>query len=137
MEQDLKRDVIKSDTASVEIPELELELSHGSLGGVYTTVRPYDPTPSSTFYPTTPGHGFAQCPCFSHLPHPQCRQLMTFVSLAGVSCALRLRCVARGRTHMGPLLDLYHHVHTSTTHPPPCHVLPPLTAIGGGPDEHD
>jgi zinc finger protein len=39
-EMDMKRDVIKSDTASIEIPELELELSHGSLGGIYTTVRP-------------------------------------------------------------------------------------------------
>jgi zinc finger protein len=42
---DLKRDVIKSDTASVEVPELELELSHGSLGGVYTTVRVTSPPP--------------------------------------------------------------------------------------------
>lgn len=36
---DMKRDVIKSDTAMLEIPELELEMSHGSLGGIYTTVR--------------------------------------------------------------------------------------------------
>jgi zinc finger protein len=36
---DMKRDVIKSDTAMLEIPELELEMSHGSLGGLYTTVR--------------------------------------------------------------------------------------------------
>lgn len=36
---DMRRDVIKSDTAMLEIPELELELSHGTLGGVYTTVR--------------------------------------------------------------------------------------------------
>ena len=35
---DMRRDVIKSDTAMLEIPELELELSHGTLGGVYTTV---------------------------------------------------------------------------------------------------
>lgn len=36
---DLRRDVLKSDSAMVEIPELELELAHGSLGGVFTTVE--------------------------------------------------------------------------------------------------
>lgn len=38
---DLKRDVIKSDSAMVDIPELDLELGHGTLGGVYTTVCDY------------------------------------------------------------------------------------------------
>ena len=37
--EDLGRDVIKGDTAAVEIPELELELEQGSLGGLYTTVE--------------------------------------------------------------------------------------------------
>ncbi|KAH6796109.1 hypothetical protein C2S51_037095 [Perilla frutescens var. frutescens] len=37
--RDLSRDVIKSDTASVKIPELELELSSGTLGGLVTTVE--------------------------------------------------------------------------------------------------
>ena len=36
---DLKRDVLKSDSSMVSIPELELELGHGTLGGVYTTVE--------------------------------------------------------------------------------------------------
>ncbi|KAL5990861.1 hypothetical protein ACLOJK_011766 [Asimina triloba] len=36
---DLCRDVIKSDTASVKVPELELELASGTLGGVVTTVE--------------------------------------------------------------------------------------------------
>lgn len=36
---DLKRDVLKSDSSSVNIPELELELQNGTLGGVYTTVE--------------------------------------------------------------------------------------------------
>eukprot|EP00768_Dysnectes_brevis_P006958 gnl/Dysnectes_brevis/568_a627_3299.p1 GENE.gnl/Dysnectes_brevis/568_a627_3299~~gnl/Dysnectes_brevis/568_a627_3299.p1 ORF type:complete len:484 (-),score=152.62 gnl/Dysnectes_brevis/568_a627_3299:101-1513(-) len=36
---DLSRDVLKSDSASVVIPELELELSPGTMGGVYTTVE--------------------------------------------------------------------------------------------------
>ena len=36
---DLKRDVLKSDSAMVLIPELDLELGHGTLGGVYTTVE--------------------------------------------------------------------------------------------------
>ena len=36
---DLGRDVIKGDTASVEIPELDLELDQGSLGGLYSTVE--------------------------------------------------------------------------------------------------
>lgn len=36
---DLKRDVLKSDSAMVTIPELDLELGHGTLGGVYTTVE--------------------------------------------------------------------------------------------------
>lgn len=37
--EDLGRDVIKGDTASVEILELDLELAQGSLGGLYTTVE--------------------------------------------------------------------------------------------------
>ena len=36
---DLSRDVLKSDSCGVLIPELELELSNGTLGGVYTTVE--------------------------------------------------------------------------------------------------
>lgn len=36
---DLTRDIIKSSCAGIEIPELELELSEGSLGGFYTTVE--------------------------------------------------------------------------------------------------
>jgi len=36
---DLKRDVLKSDSAMVRIPELDLELQYGTLGGVYTTVE--------------------------------------------------------------------------------------------------
>ncbi|XP_050228426.1 uncharacterized protein LOC126677705 [Mercurialis annua] len=37
--KDLSRDVIKSDTAGVKVPELELELGSGTLGGVVTTVE--------------------------------------------------------------------------------------------------
>lgn len=37
--QDLSRDLLKSDTAMVSIPELELELQHGTLGGMFTTVE--------------------------------------------------------------------------------------------------
>ncbi|KAH6759201.1 ZPR1 zinc-finger domain protein [Perilla frutescens var. frutescens] len=37
--RDLSHDVIKSDTAAVKIPELELELSSGTLGGLVTTVE--------------------------------------------------------------------------------------------------
>ena len=36
---DMVRDVIKSDTAGVRIPELELDMEQGSLGGMYTTVE--------------------------------------------------------------------------------------------------
>ncbi|XP_078434019.1 uncharacterized protein LOC144705292 [Wolffia australiana] len=36
---DLSRDVIKSDNAAVSIPELELELTSGTLGGLVTTVE--------------------------------------------------------------------------------------------------
>ncbi|CAH8298279.1 unnamed protein product [Eruca vesicaria subsp. sativa] len=36
---DLSRDVIKSDTAGVNIPELDLELAGGTLGGMVTTVE--------------------------------------------------------------------------------------------------
>uniref|UniRef100_A0A7C9CWJ2 Zinc finger ZPR1-type domain-containing protein n=1 Tax=Opuntia streptacantha TaxID=393608 RepID=A0A7C9CWJ2_OPUST len=36
---DLNRDVIKSDSASVKIPELDLELASGTLGGIVTTVE--------------------------------------------------------------------------------------------------
>ncbi|KAM0874523.1 hypothetical protein ACQ4PT_037360 [Festuca glaucescens] len=37
--KDLSRDVIKSDSAAVTVPELELELSAGTLGGMVTTVE--------------------------------------------------------------------------------------------------
>uniref|UniRef100_A0A7N0V9F2 Zinc finger ZPR1-type domain-containing protein n=1 Tax=Kalanchoe fedtschenkoi TaxID=63787 RepID=A0A7N0V9F2_KALFE len=37
--KDLSRDLIKSDTASVIIPEIDLELASGTLGGVVTTVE--------------------------------------------------------------------------------------------------
>jgi zinc finger protein len=36
---DLSRDVIKSDTAEVIIPELDLHITTGSLGGLITTVE--------------------------------------------------------------------------------------------------
>eukprot|EP00268_Persea_americana_P054899 TRINITY_DN633_c0_g1_i2.p1 TRINITY_DN633_c0_g1~~TRINITY_DN633_c0_g1_i2.p1 ORF type:complete len:500 (+),score=117.74 TRINITY_DN633_c0_g1_i2:289-1788(+) len=36
---DLSRDVIKSDSASVRVPELDLELASGTLGGIVTTVE--------------------------------------------------------------------------------------------------
>jgi zinc finger protein len=38
-EDDLGREILKSDTAGIEIPEIELELEEGSLDGVYTTVE--------------------------------------------------------------------------------------------------
>lgn len=61
-ENDLTRDVIKSDTAGIEIPELELILEEGGMGGLYTTVQglllkiynqlkevnPFAPTASAT-----------------------------------------------------------------------------------------
>lgn len=37
--EDMGREVLKSDTAGVAIPELELELDEGSLNGMYTTVE--------------------------------------------------------------------------------------------------
>ncbi|KAI3679635.1 hypothetical protein L2E82_51175 [Cichorium intybus] len=37
--EDLSRDVIKSDTASVTIPEIDLELAGGTLGGLVTTME--------------------------------------------------------------------------------------------------
>ena len=38
-QEDLKRDILKSDSCMVLVPELELELACGSLGGVYSTVE--------------------------------------------------------------------------------------------------
>ena len=38
-EQDLKRDVLKGDSAALHLPSIDLELQHGSLGGVYTTIE--------------------------------------------------------------------------------------------------
>eukprot|EP01033_Poteriospumella_lacustris_P013141 gene13141-9409_t len=38
-EEDMKRDVLKSDTAMIHIPELDLELQHGTLGGVFSTLE--------------------------------------------------------------------------------------------------
>lgn len=37
--RDMSRDVIKGDTASIAIPELDLQVEGGSLGGMYTTVE--------------------------------------------------------------------------------------------------
>jgi zinc finger protein len=37
--EDLGRDLYKSDSAYLCIPELELELEYGTLGGVFTTVE--------------------------------------------------------------------------------------------------
>lgn len=37
-EDDLKRDVFKSETASLRIPEIELEMCTGTLGGVFTNI---------------------------------------------------------------------------------------------------
>lgn len=36
---DLKRDLFKSESCCVKIPDLELELDYGTLGGAYTTVE--------------------------------------------------------------------------------------------------
>lgn len=38
-EEDLQRGIFKSDTASVKIPEIKLELTNGILGGLQTTVQ--------------------------------------------------------------------------------------------------
>jgi zinc finger protein len=37
--RDLAREVLKSDTSGVSVPELDLELDEGGLGGMYTTVE--------------------------------------------------------------------------------------------------
>ena len=37
--EDLTRDVIKSDTAGVHLPELEIEVTRGSMGGMYSSVE--------------------------------------------------------------------------------------------------
>ena len=37
--QDLEREVLKSDTGGIEIPELDMELMEGGLDGLYTTVE--------------------------------------------------------------------------------------------------
>lgn len=38
-QDDLRRDVFKSESARIMIPEIELELEYGTLGGKYTTVE--------------------------------------------------------------------------------------------------
>jgi zinc finger protein len=38
-QNDLKRDIMKSDTAGIEIPEIDFQMGEGSLGGVYTTIE--------------------------------------------------------------------------------------------------
>ena len=37
--EDLTRDVLKSDTCSLSIPELDLDVGYGALGGRFTTVE--------------------------------------------------------------------------------------------------
>jgi len=38
-EEDLSRDILKSETAGLEIPEIDLVLAHGTLGGRFTTLE--------------------------------------------------------------------------------------------------
>jgi len=38
-EDDLQRDLFKSETAIIKVPEIELELTLGDVGGIYTTVE--------------------------------------------------------------------------------------------------
>ncbi len=38
-EEDLKRDLFKSDTGAVKIPHLDFESTYGTLGGVFTNVE--------------------------------------------------------------------------------------------------
>lgn len=37
--EDLSRDILKSETAGLKIPEIELDLAHGTLGGRFTTLE--------------------------------------------------------------------------------------------------
>ena len=37
--EDLSRDILKSETAGLEIPEIDLVLTHGTLGGRFTTLE--------------------------------------------------------------------------------------------------
>ena len=37
--EDFTRDVLKSDTAGITIPEIDLEITQGSLGGFFTSVE--------------------------------------------------------------------------------------------------
>nr|XP_027193611.1 zinc finger protein ZPR1 homolog [Dermatophagoides pteronyssinus] len=37
--EDLSRDILKSDSASISLPSLELDLEPGTLGGVFTTIE--------------------------------------------------------------------------------------------------
>jgi len=37
--EDISRDILKSETAGMTIPEIDLELKHGTLGGRFTTVE--------------------------------------------------------------------------------------------------
>ncbi|KAH8826697.1 ZPR1 zinc-finger domain-containing protein [Flagelloscypha sp. PMI_526] len=52
---DLARDILKSETAGFTIPEIELELTHGTLGGRFTTIegileQVYEELAEKTFY---------------------------------------------------------------------------------------
>lgn len=38
-EDDIRRDLFKSETCSLRIPDIDFELDFGTLGGVYTTVE--------------------------------------------------------------------------------------------------
>lgn len=38
-DEDLKRDLFKSETCSLRIPDIDFEIDYGTLGGVYTTVE--------------------------------------------------------------------------------------------------
>jgi zinc finger protein len=38
-EEDMSRDLLKSETASVDIPEIDLHISEGSMGGKFTTIE--------------------------------------------------------------------------------------------------
>ena len=47
-ESDLKRDLLKSDTAALSVPEIDLELAPGTLGGFFSTVEGTSHDPRTT-----------------------------------------------------------------------------------------
>lgn len=125
--EDLRRDVIKSDTADIYIRELDLQMSTGSLGGLITTVEglltsvqvhpsPPLPPPTSAPGPSSP----AALPPLPPPPPPPPHKFTTHARAHHVSL-LPTRSPCRIRLPFAPLFAVAAFSVAVPTEPTPSH----------------